>query len=297
MRLEQLEYLIVVCEEGSISAAAKKLHISHQALSIAIKNLEEELQLTLLNRSTKGVMITEEGKEIIIVAKNFIERLDDIVQRFQKENLRGDLIIAGTYIAIEGFLPKAISKYIIKYPNVTVSYIRLCPTMTLELFERGEADIGFVTFDEETEKEILAIYPNITFHHCRTFETGVLLSRNSVLASQKSISIKQLKNETVIFNCAEEIADDLINQCFFDNIQCKKKRYESNSKVYYELVKQNIGVGITSIFRGESLGAIPENVVCLPVKGVSERYFGYFVNREKSFSRLVQAFLKILEAD
>ena len=62
MRFEQLEYLIEISKQGSISSAAKKLHLSHQALSIAIKNLEEELGVLLFNSFRKRHLFNRRRK-------------------------------------------------------------------------------------------------------------------------------------------------------------------------------------------------------------------------------------------
>ncbi len=62
MRSEQLEYLIEISKNKSMNATSQKLHISPQALSIAMKTLEKELNMLLLDRTKQGVELTENGK-------------------------------------------------------------------------------------------------------------------------------------------------------------------------------------------------------------------------------------------
>ena len=71
MRFEQLEYLLSLKETGSISRTAEKMLISHQAVSKAIKSLEDDLSVTLLNRSAHGVTLTAAGLETC----NFAEKI------------------------------------------------------------------------------------------------------------------------------------------------------------------------------------------------------------------------------
>ena len=71
MRFEQLKYLLILKETGSISRTADKMLISHQAVSKAIKSLEDELSVQLLNRSAHGVTFTSAGLE----ACNFAEKI------------------------------------------------------------------------------------------------------------------------------------------------------------------------------------------------------------------------------
>ena len=62
MNLKQMEYFITILNEGSISAAAKSLHISQPPLSTQMKLLEEELGVTLFQRGSRSIILTEAGK-------------------------------------------------------------------------------------------------------------------------------------------------------------------------------------------------------------------------------------------
>lgn len=73
-----LYYLIQVGNYESISIAAEKLHISQPSLSIAIKKLEEELGLQLLERTYRGVTLTEDGKKIVALASKAFSYFEEI---------------------------------------------------------------------------------------------------------------------------------------------------------------------------------------------------------------------------
>ena len=62
MTIQELEYFKIICREKSITKAARQLYITPQGLSKTLKNLESELQTTLLNRNTSGVTLTETGQ-------------------------------------------------------------------------------------------------------------------------------------------------------------------------------------------------------------------------------------------
>lgn len=62
MDIKKLKYFITIVEEGNISAAAKKLHISQPPLSSQIKLLEKELNLKLMERGTRNITLTRAGK-------------------------------------------------------------------------------------------------------------------------------------------------------------------------------------------------------------------------------------------
>ena len=108
-----LWYLLKISQYKSFSAAAEALHISQPALSSAIKTLEEQLGTKLLNRTNKGVSLTEDGKKVIEKAKQVFSLLDDIEFMFQKPEkptfLLDDIIIY-TNPAFTGDIITALSK-------------------------------------------------------------------------------------------------------------------------------------------------------------------------------------------
>jgi len=63
--LTHLRYFQAIAEHGSLSAAARSLHVSQPTLTVAVKHLEERLGTTLLHRSREGVKLTRTGQELL----------------------------------------------------------------------------------------------------------------------------------------------------------------------------------------------------------------------------------------
>ena len=80
MRLEQLRIILEVARVGSISQAAKNLMLSQPSLSTAIASLEKELGLKLFNRSPRGITPTPSGQDVLAIAQNFFDNLDQLHQ-------------------------------------------------------------------------------------------------------------------------------------------------------------------------------------------------------------------------
>lgn len=91
-----LRYLIEISHYRSLSVAAEKLHISQPALSKSIKKLEQELNVQLLNRTTKGVSLTEEGKRIVELAEKAFQYLDEIEQLYQNKQPIHNQVLSDT---------------------------------------------------------------------------------------------------------------------------------------------------------------------------------------------------------
>ena len=84
MTLQQLRYLIAIAEFGSINAAAQNLYASQSNLSTAIKELEEELGITVFTRSNRGVTLTNDGTELLGYARQVVEQADMLEERYSK---------------------------------------------------------------------------------------------------------------------------------------------------------------------------------------------------------------------
>ncbi len=82
MTLQQLRYLIAIAEYGSINAAAQNLYASQSNLSTAIKELEQELGITVFTRSNRGVTLTNDGTELLGYARQVIEQADMLETRY-----------------------------------------------------------------------------------------------------------------------------------------------------------------------------------------------------------------------
>lgn len=82
MTLQQLKYMTIVAEQGSMNEAAKALYISQPSLSVAIKEVEDELGMEVFIRTNKGVRLTPQGEEFLGYARQLTEQYQLIQERF-----------------------------------------------------------------------------------------------------------------------------------------------------------------------------------------------------------------------
>ena len=82
MTLQQLKYALMVAETGSMNEAAKKLFISQPSLSAAVRELESEMQISLFSRNSKGVVITPEGSEFLSYARQIMNQVDLLEDKY-----------------------------------------------------------------------------------------------------------------------------------------------------------------------------------------------------------------------
>ena len=78
MKIQQLEYVIAVAREGSITKAAKKLYQAQPNISIALKELEASLGIQIFNRSPNGMILTPEGEEFLARAQTIVDEMQSL---------------------------------------------------------------------------------------------------------------------------------------------------------------------------------------------------------------------------
>ena len=86
MTLQQLRYVVTVAEKGTLSDAAKELFISQPALTKAIRELEDEMNISIFNRTNKGVIVSHEGDRFLGYARQVLEQTDLLEEQYKKGN-------------------------------------------------------------------------------------------------------------------------------------------------------------------------------------------------------------------
>ncbi len=82
MTLQQLRYVIEVAKTGSMNVAAKQLFVSQPSLSMAIRELENDVHISIFERTTKGVVITAEGEEFLGYARQIINQVELLEDKY-----------------------------------------------------------------------------------------------------------------------------------------------------------------------------------------------------------------------
>src|SRR5947207_15005955 len=121
MELRHLRYLIAVAEELSFGRAAIRLHISQPPLSQQIRQLEEELGVTLFHRTKREVKLTEAGKRLVAEAQQVLNQVDRFVTLASRvsEGAIGRLTVAGQAVLNE-VLVEALREFAHQYPGVHI---------------------------------------------------------------------------------------------------------------------------------------------------------------------------------
>ena len=185
MRLEQLQCLLDVAQTGSLTSTAKRLFVSQQAVSKNIKQLEEELGVTILIRTKTGVTFTDEGIDVVMFAKKILAEQDALLQSFQakKQGARfwekQKINIATTSAVTNVILPDIVAELISKQslPDIRMSVMDNLDEL-LRKIETRESDIGLATVRTKLLPGKIAQYADI-------FDVEILMHDNFVVTMNK----------------------------------------------------------------------------------------------------------------
>ena len=146
MDLRHLRYFIAVAEELHFTRAARRLHIAQPPMSRQIRELEEELGVTLFNRTRRQVELTDAGQVFLIKARQVLRAAESAVLETQRAERgeTGKLAVGFFEQTAYTLLPPILRAFNQRFPEVDVQ-LRWFPVIDqVEALEQGEVDIAFV---------------------------------------------------------------------------------------------------------------------------------------------------------
>ena len=186
MTLQQLRYIVMVAEKGTISKAAQELFISQPSLTNAIKELENEMQITIFNRTNKGIVISNEGEEFLGYARQVLDQANLLESKYLKGEKRTYRFSVSTQhysFAINAFVD-----FISNFEGDQYDFT-LRETQTYEIIEdvsRLKSEIG-ILYMCSTNKDILSKIinqNNLKFEELFVAKPHVFISSNHPIANK-----------------------------------------------------------------------------------------------------------------
>jgi LysR family hydrogen peroxide-inducible transcriptional activator len=260
MTLTELKYIVAVARERHFGKAAEACYVSQPTLSVAVKKLEEELEVKLFERSANEVTVTHLGEEIVRQAQSVLEQAANIkeIAKRGKDPLAGPLTLGLIYTIGPYLLPDLVRQMIKQTPQMPLMLQENFTVKLLEMLRTGEIDCAILA--EPFPDAGLAIAPL----YDEPFLAAV--PSNHPLAARSSVSSDELKNETMLLlGSGHCFRDHVLEVCpefarFSSNAEGIRRSFEGSS---LETIKHMVtaGMGVTLVPRlsvpKEALGASP----------------------------------------
>ena len=262
MTLTELKYIVAVARERHFGKGAEACHVSQPTLSVAIKKLEDELQVKLFERNANEITVTPLGEDIIRQAQSVLEQAENIreIARRGKDPLAGSLRLGVIYTIGPYLLPDLVRQMIARTPQMPLMLQENFTVKLLEQLRNGEIDCAILA--EPFPDTNLAMAPL----YDEPFMAAVPSSH--ALAERSSITAEEIKSQTMLLlgngHC---FRDHVLEVCpefarFSSNPGGIQKSFEGSS---LETIKHMVaaGMGITLVPR---LG-VPKEALLPAVKG------------------------------
>lgn len=153
MDFRQLRYFVAIVEEGSISAASRRVHIAQPALTRQIHALEADLGVSLFDRGARGISLTVTGKALYEEAKQLLEDRERVIARIGSlgQGVTGKVTVGVTVAHL--WVPEikqVLSGFRERYPQVALEVFPLLSGPQSEKLKDGSIDAGFLYIDDNS---------------------------------------------------------------------------------------------------------------------------------------------------
>jgi LysR family hydrogen peroxide-inducible transcriptional activator len=246
MTLTELKYIVAVARERHFGKAADACFVSQPTLSVAVKKLEEELELKLFERSANEVTVTPLGEEVVRQAQSVLEQAASIreIAKRGKDPLAGALRLGVIYTIAPYLLPDLVKNVIARTPQMPLMLQENFTVKLLEMLRTGEIDCAILA--EPFPDTGLAMAPL----YDEPFVAAV--PGNHPLAQCSSVTAQQLKSETMLLlGTGHCFRDHVLEVCpefarFSSNAEGIRRSFEGSS---LETIKHMVaaGMGITLV--------------------------------------------------
>ena len=194
MTLQQLKYAVAVADARNITEASKKVFISQPSLTAAIRELENEMGITIFSRTNKGVIVTNEGDQFLSYARQVLEQAALLEDRYKGEaNANPIFSVSCQHYS---FAVNAFVDVIREFGGDSYDFT-LRETQTNEIIEdvsrlRSEIGVLFKSRKNSDVLEKLFRKHSLVFEPLFTTNLHVFISDTNPLASKKRLTVKDL---------------------------------------------------------------------------------------------------------
>ncbi len=290
MEFNQLESFISVVKNNSFSYAARELYTTQPTVSNNIKNLEKELNTTLMDRTSKTITLTDSGKIFYKYAVELINIRDKAKFTISEHSgkVEGEIEICASSIPEEYVLPYIINDFSKVYPKVSFSVTHKNSKNVIDDIIEGKINFGIVgaKYNSELlkyidfyEDELILCVPNNEKYTC---------------SNNEYLDINNLYFEKFIFRKSGSgtrklIEQKLLEKCIeVDNLNIVS--YVDSNEMIKKMIELNLGISFISqiaVKNEVDLGLVK----ALNIKDLNLKRNFYFVHSKKrTLSPLVEAF-------
>ncbi len=254
MELRHLRYFVAVAEMENVSRAALKLHVSQPALSRQIRDLEDELGFSLLERTAKSVRLTDAGRAFLDNARALLQNADDAVTKARAvaSSEPTELHVGYSPTPTAEILPKTLRAFQAAMPNVHVKLHDWSNNAILEGIRDGRLQLGLIVPPAKA-----SALPDLRYEELFHERVCVAVAPQHPFARRRAIPLADVAAEPLIGLTREDYPSyyDLLSIVFSKSKQKPRviEEYDSFTGII-SAVEAGTGVAIGADTLGHSFG-------------------------------------------
>lgn len=294
MRLQQLHYIIKVVECGSMNVAAKQLFITQPSLSNAVKDLENEMGITIFNRIPKGITLTKDGVEFLSYARQVVEQTSLLEDRYKNVNSKRELFsVSSQHYA---FVVNAFVS-LLKETDMTQYELFLRETRTWEILDdvkNFRSEIGVLFLNDYNRDVLIKMIDDDHLIATPLFRAHphIFISRKHPLALRTRLTFSDLKPYPYL-----SYDQGLHNSFYFSEemlseINHPKSIVVSDRATLFNLMIGLDGYTVASGILNSNLNG--DDIVAIPLDVPDLIDIVYITHEKANLSKMGQAFIDYL---
>lgn len=295
MTLQQLKYVITVASAGTITEAANALYISQPSLTNSIHELEKEMNITIFNRTNKGISLSKEGEIFLGYARQILEQATILEDKY-KGNKGGkkQFCVSTQHYS---FAVNAFVDLIKEYGQDEYDF-SLRETQTYEIIEdvtRLKSEIGILFLNNFNEIVLTKLFKShdLEFHPLFVAKPHVFISRRHPLAGKSLITNEELQSYPYLsFEQGEHNSFYFSEEIFSVSERKKNIRVRDRATLFNLLIGLN-GYTVCSGVIDKKLNG--KDIIAVPLADESDMQIGYITHRRGMISQLGTSYLNALQ--
>lgn len=295
MTLQQLKYVIEVARSRSISKAAKKLFISQPSLSNALKELEKELGIILFLRTNKGIITTPEGSEFLGYARQVVEQVELLENRYSNTNsYQHHFAVSTQHYA---FAVSAFVRLLKNYDRDEYEFT-LRETKTYEIIEdvkNFHSELGILYVNDFNQHVIYKFLREggLTFQELFVAKPHIFISSSNPLAEKDYVTLDDLKPYPYLSYEQGDYNSFYFSEEILSTISRPKNIRVTDRATLFNLLIGLNGYTIATGVISKKLNG--ENIIAVPLKVDEEITVGYISHKNVSLSPMASIYIDYLK--
>lgn len=296
MTLQQMNYIMEIDRSGSMNKAAQSLFVSQSALSSAILEVEKELGITIFRRSNRGIMLTDDGRELLNQISPIVEQ-NRRLSRYYSQRRDTDRVHLSVSAQRYPFCAKAFVDYLnsLGQKPLQLSLKETDMAAVIADVADGTSELGVIFISDRTERFIIRSLEekNLVFKPLVTLHPHVFMRKGHPLSEHPSLTMDQLRPYPhVVFTQSESNLNYAEEAVYGSGMDFDRLVYVSDRASIYNIMVHTDCVSTGSGVLPE--GYADERLIAVPLCDACDMRLGTVHRRHHRLSDAENQFIELL---